>query len=112
MANQLQEKTLCQVVMSAIPNTIFTCPPGETAIIRYIRIANVSSANSQFKLYIMPPSDSMLADKHAITPYLSLNAQRMYSEPCFMALEEGWRILGEANAEDRLVITIWGASLS
>lgn len=111
MANTLQEKTLCQVVLGTVADVVYTCPPGTTTIIRYMRVCNNDVANGQFKLYLAPPGVTTLSLEHAITTYLSLNAQKMYSEPCFIALEEGWRIYGEANAADRLVVTLWGASI-
>lgn len=111
MANKLEEKTLCRVVLTTDPTPLYTAPPGQTIIIRYLRISNIAAANATFNLYIQAPGENMIEDYQAATPTMTLIAQRMYSEPCFMVLESGWKLVGVANASGRLVVIAWGASV-
>jgi len=107
----IQEKALCHVLLPQGMQNIYTVPPGRRAIIKYIRVSNVSVTQTQFKIWARPGGDETLGEHNSITPYLIVKAGSMFSDVGFFPFEEGWEILAEATVADRLTIWLFGAEI-
>lgn len=106
---RITEKTLAQAQISAAPSELLRVPLDTSVVIRYIRIVNTTGFDTQFRLYLDPIGQSNWSDATCIMPYITLSGANVYSEPCWIAIAGPGQLGMEANAGNRLTITVWGA---